>query len=403
VIANNNFRSNSLASIISVVVNILAPIVIISLLTTKLGISYYGQYVVILSLLGIFTVVSDLGLSMEIPKLISRDRYNDNKVATYVGLYIFCKSIAGILLALPLYMALDGSQQLKTLIILFFIMKVCSPEILFIGLERYYLITQVTFISKLFLLILILSIDLSENGLEKLFTALFIVTFLLNLFLYLRLFLIHKVKVKPPNLESSKKVIRSSLGYYRARFFLNLYSQGSTYALSYFLSIDKVAIYSIAIDAYKLGGALIGAVGRVLFTSLALKVNFELLKKATLFCLVIHLTLMAPIYIFGESLLDVIFQFDVEKLFQASFILYVALSFTIINSFWGYPAFSPIDKENLIHTTILLTSISYYIAVSILILTDNITIFTVVLCIVLAEFIGVVLRVIHAVNNNLLP
>ena len=182
-----------------------------------------------------------------------------------------------------------------------------------------------------------------------------------------------------------------------------MYSQGSTYALSYFLSIDKVAIYSIAIDAYKLGSALIGAVGRVLFTSLALKVNFDLLKKVTLFCLAAHLTLMAPIYFFGGSLLDIIFQFDVAKLFQASFFLYVALSFTIINSFWGYPAFSPIDKENLIHTTILLTSISYYIAVSILISTDNITIVTAVLCIVLAEFLGVVLRVIHAVNNNLIP
>ena len=376
---------------------------ILSILASKLGVSFYGEYVVLLSFVSIFVIIGDLGLGMLLPKLISKHRFNTEKISKYASFYFLVKIFAAILLAIILFVLLKNSLTLKVIILLYLVMRVINPEIIFHGLEDYKYIATINLLSKIIQVFLILTINFADQGLEKLFGVTLFVLFLTNILLYHRLFFKLKLGFEILPFKVIRTLIRSSLGFYFARFFQNLYSQGSTYVISFFLSIELVAIYSIATDFYKAGGALIGGVGRVLYTSLALTKNFILLKKITAFSLLLHIIFLPSIYFFGGMVLDLMFEFDVEVLYQLSLFLYVSLAFTIINSFWGYPALTAVNEERLAHICLIATAVTYYAVLSILVLSGQLTIINAVFCIIIADFAGVLMRIIFALHKNILP
>ena len=191
--------------------------------------------------------------------------------------------------------------------------------------------------------------------------------------------------------------------FFLARFFTMFYLQGSTYALSFFLSFDLLAIYSIALDFYKLGLSFIGSIARVLFTTLSSTLDFVLLKTVTFLCLLFHLIMVPPVFFYGGILLDELFSFDVDLLFDLSLLLYISLTFVIVNSFWGYPLLSAINKDREGHICLLVSAFAYYLALVITISNSQIGIINAVLCIIFAEFIGFLMRLIFAIRNKIIP
>lgn len=387
----------------SVGLKTLAPLLILTILTSKLGISFYGQYAVILSLFFIFVLIGDLGLSMEMPKRISKNRLNLEEVSKYATLYLLTKIAISLVLMFILFFLLETSLILKIIILLCLILKNIDPEVLFMGLEEYGFIAKISFISKILHIVLLLIMDFSNNGIEKVFLVQLLIFFTTNVLFYYYLFYKIKLRFKFMPTNTALEIMRSSLEFYFARFFPNLYMQGSTYALSYYIPIDLIAIYAIALDFYKLGHTVIGSIGRVLYSNLMLTRNFELLKKITVICLLAQFCLVPVIYFIGGHVLYTLFDFDIELLYQLSLLFYVSLVFVIINCFWGYPVFSAIGKDRIGHICVISMAVTYFTLLFLLILINDLTIYSAVLCIIAADFVGTVMRLIFAINNRILP
>ena len=399
----SNFKTNSFASILAVGLKSLAPLLILLILTSKLGVLFYGEYVILLSLFSIFILLADVGLSMEIPKRISKVKNDLHAICEYATLFLVIKSAISLVLSFIIFFLVDGTLFLKIIIIICLFLKNIDPEILFIGLEKYSFIARINLISKVLHLLLLLIIDLNINGLEKVFLIQLCIFLVTNILYYYTLSNKLKLRLRFMSISKSIKFMRSSIEFYFARFFQNLYIQGSTYALSFSLPLNAVAIYSIALDFFKVGNTIIGSIGLVLFTTLNATRNFILLKKVTLICLLAQLCMLPVIYFIGGHVLTIMFDFDIHLLYELSIIFYITLVFSIINSFWGYPVFSAINKDRLGHFSMILMAVIYWSLLLSLYLSGNITIFAAVLCIVAAEFVGTVIRLIFAVENKILP
>jgi O-antigen/teichoic acid export membrane protein len=192
------------------------------------------------------------------------------------------------------------------------------------------------------------------------------------------------------------------LPFYGAKLFVNLYQQSSTYLVSFLLSAELVAIYSIAIQLYKVGQEVIGAVARVLYTSTVNTKDFLLIKRLTIRSFLIHLAVLPVVFFYGAQILSLIFSFDVILLTELSVIFYLSLLSVIVSAYWGYPALSAIGKENYAHLGILTSSIVYFIALGLLMFFDLSTIYLLIGCIVLADFSGMLLRLFFARKFKLL-
>lgn len=380
-----------------------SPFMVLYILTSQQGVSFYGQYALKYSLLMILVTIGDLGLSMEIPKLISRNKKNLQLVSSYMTIYFVLKLSIALILSIIFIFLIDADSTLKLVMVLCLICRSLDPSVVFQGLQIFGYVTKVTVITIVLHVFLLLMTDLTIDGMEKVFSIYLIVLLTSNLLYYYNLFNSVNLRVKKFSLANLINTMKPALEFYFARFFPTLYIQGSTYGISFIIPIDLVAIYAIALDFYKIALSLIGSVGLVLFTTLSATKNFELLKRTTVACLFVQMMLTPLFFAFGGHLLGLVFDFDIELLFNLSFFFYVALVFPIINSFWGYPAFSAINQDRLAHICLFASAAVYYFVFFMLVMNGSLTIITAVFCIILADFVQALLKVVFSINKGLLP
>lgn len=385
------------------VIKVISPLVILTMLTSKLGVTFYGQYAITSSLLAIFILLGDLGLSFEIPKRIAKSNVDVKFISNYLSIFIIVKIVISILLSIIIMLFLDHSILLNLLVISCLILGVLNPEPIFHGLEEYRYIARVSFVSKTLQVFLIFVTDFTEIPLEKIFLINFLILFISNTLYYSTIAHRYEVGLKFFEYEQCKEILTSSFQFYFARFFTNFYMQGSTYFLALVLHVDLIAVYSIALDFFKVGCTFIGGIGRVLYTTLSATLDFELLKRVTVICLLLHLVFLVPVFFFGNVVLYHLFPFHTELLYDLTILFYLTLVFSVINSFWGYPVFSAIDKDVLGHSCLILTAFCYYTVLILVFTFSQITVLNATLCILFAEFVGAVLRIFYAIRNKIIP
>ena len=301
-----------------------------------------------------------------------------------------------------LYFLTDLSAFIKTILSIYVFFRLLSPEIILQGYEEYALLAYVNILSKIFQLLLIFILDFDYNGLSKAFILATAVPVITNLFLYFYLF--KKYSPRMIRLELSKIYVffKESINFYFARVCLNLYTQGSTYIVSFFISLESLAIYSLATDFYKVGSSFIGGIARVLFTKLNMTTNFSLLRKLTIYSCFVVVAFLPIVVFYGDDALKLVFNINITELHSLSIYLYISLIFIIINSFWGYPAFSPINKDFYAHISLIGSSLIYFSAFAITSQFFEINIFNAIMLIITADFFGSILRLTCAYKVGVL-
>jgi O-antigen/teichoic acid export membrane protein len=362
----------------------------------------YGQYVALIAKTVLFIVLAELGLGMYLAKEISVNRDDIVEVSSLFWGFLLIK-LAAFFLVLAVFLLFSvqsGIVELLLLALIFLNLINISPILM--GLEKYKFLTKVQVFTKALLVVLVLMVDFSSFGLEKALFLQVVVTGLTSFLLFIYFIINNKLDKIIFSLKKIKIVLKGSLPFYGAKLFVNLYQQSSTYLVSFLLSAELVAIYSIAIQLYKVGQEVIGAVARVLYTSTVNTKDFLLIKRLTIRSFLIHLAVLPVVFFYGAQILSLIFSFDVILLTELSVIFYLSLLSVIVSAYWGYPALSAIGKENYAHLGILTSSIVYFIALGLLIFFDLSTIYLLIGCIVLADFSGMLVRLFFARKFKLL-
>jgi O-antigen/teichoic acid export membrane protein len=399
---NNNFLKNLLFSIFTVSINILFPFIFAIILLSEIGQEAYGEYVKYLSLVMILFVIGDMGLSLYTTKNISKNRYDNDIVSENISFFFLIKSISSLVMIIIILFMINQEIIVKIVLSILIISRFMSPYFIFQAFENYSLLSNVNLSSKVIQILLAVSMDYSNNGVMKAFLVISLVPLVFNIYLYLVLILKYKIKIVKIKANRVVSMLKESFNFYIARLFLNLYTQGSTFFVSFFISLEPLAIYSLAVDLYKVGDGLVGSISRVLFTRLNQTINFSLIRKLTVISIILIILFLPIVLIYGETILGILFDVDSSQLYYLSFYLYLSLIFTVINAYWGYPAFSPINKDSYANISLIGQSLTYFCSFILLISFFEVSLFRAILCIIFADFSGAVLRIFFASKEKIL-
>ncbi|MFA0087028.1 oligosaccharide flippase family protein [Vibrio sp. 10N.261.51.F12] len=389
-------RTNIFNNIFATLLNILAPLITIPILTSELGMAEYGVYVALLAKTALFVVFAELGFGMYLAKEISVHRDDASKVSSLFCIFLFVKFIVFIIASIILVNFSKEFGFVEVLLCAFILFQFINITPILSGLEDYKFLTKAQLLTKIIMVSMVLFCNFEIHGLEK---AIFIqvIVAILSSFILICYFISNYKFVRCKiNFSKILIVLRGGFPFYSAKLFVNLYQQSSTYFVSLVLSVELVAIYSIAIQLYKIGQSIIGAVARVLYTSTVKTKDFRLIKNITIKSFVIHLAAFPIVWFYGEVIFKLIFSFDVTTLVDLSVFLYFSLLMVIVSSYWGYPALSAIGKENYAHIGIFVSSIGYFIAYYTTYSLGVVTIQSMIYCVLVADFLGMLVRVYYA-------
>lgn len=386
---------------LSVGLTIATPLILIPVLTTYLGVGSYGSYMAVLGVVALLVILGDLGLDMHLTKVMSISR-DCNKTCLYNIFAFFIIRLSTFAFFLPLLLfllikTLDiESEQLLIVTCLLFASQLIKPTCLLVGLEKYKDFALIELCGKVVLLFLIFYLDFSVNAFYIALFAQCISSIFITIFLYV--VLLSKVKYESVNIRLSGliNILKSSAGFYFSRLLINIYTQASVYIVSQFVQGESLGLYSIAVQLYKLGQAVIGAISKVLYTSTVKSKNFSFVMKATKVTLTLQV-LIAPIVVFwGSEILLLAFNVNSKELLELVYIFYASLIFVTISSFWGYPVMVALNNERLAHAGVFFGSLFYYVT---LIFIYYLNIFDTVAfasCIILADIAMSFLRIYFA-------
>jgi O-antigen/teichoic acid export membrane protein len=383
-------------------INILVPLITISVLISALGVSEYGIYVTLLAKIAVFVVLSELGFEMYLGKEVSIHRNSNSEISSLFWVFLVVKIVTFFLSISVIILLSKNFGVIESLVCALIFFRLIDITPILMGLEKYKFLTIVQVVTKILMVAFVLIVDFSSFGLEK---ALIIqvVTAALTIFtLFIYFIKNNKLEKKIPSGNKFKIVLMGSFPFYSAKLFVNLYQKSSAYFVSFLLSSELVAIYYIAIQLYKVGQAVIGSVSRVLYTSTVNSKDFVLIKKITVRSLIIHISFFPVVFFYGDQILSIIFSFDVAVLVNLSIFFYISLFSVILSSYWGYPALTAIGKENYAHIGILVSSITYFLAFGFLVMLNSNSIYLMVGCIILADFMGMLVRLFFARKFKLL-
>lgn len=399
---NNTVVSNIIRNISATLINIVAPLIAIPLLTSGLGIEFYGVYVALLAKAALFSVLTELGFSMYMTKEISIHRNDIAKISSLTWMFLIVKLSLSLLTLMVLHVSTTNFGLVEWLLYAIIVLNLINITPIISGLEQYNFLTKIQVSTKLLIISLILIIDFSRSGLEKALALQALVSGLTSFSLLIYLIKVQKIKFIKFSFSELIATLQGSLPFYGAKLLVNLYQQSSTYFVSFLLSAELVAIYSISIQLYKIGQSVIGAIARVLYTSTVKTKNFIFIKKVTLLSLLVHLGALPIVFLYGPNILSSIFNFNINQLFDLSFVLYLSLLFVILSSYWGYPALTAINKQSYAHFGILMSSFAYFTAFGFFYTLNIISIKSVTYCIVIADMTGMITRVYFAKKFKLI-
>ena len=390
-----NVKSNILSNMFETMINILAPLLIIPYLISCLGVNQYGEYVTLIAKSALFSVIFEMGFGMFFSKQISINRDDKKMINKLFIIFLYFKLLFALLSFFVIFYMADEFNLTQFVLYLLVVGQLLNISPIVSGLELYSVLAKLQLAGKVVMLCLVFTIDFTTYGIEK---SLFIqaIVWFFNSILLITIFNFkYGITFEKVSFSFIAFVFKSSLPFYGAKLFVNIYQQSSTYLVSFFLSSELVTIYSVALQLYKVGQAVIAAIAKVLYTSTVKTKNFKFVFNMTKYSLITHLLMFPIIYLFGEGVINLVFYFESDDLYRLSLILYCSLFFVIISAYWGYPVLSAINKDNYAHIGIFLSSIAYMSAFFIYYIMGNISIYTVVYCILAADIVGMLVRVYY--------
>ena len=394
-------KRNILNNMVATFISITIPLIVIPILTRDLGVDDYGNYVTIIAKAALFNVILEFGLGMYVSKEISTSIFETNKINDIISSFLNIKILALILIVL-FHCFLFDFNFTDVIFYLVLLSQLVNLECVLNGLEEYKKIAFFQFISRGMMLFLVMIVDFTHGGINLALTIYALSNIIFSL---LTVFFLIKSKVFFRYVFNVKKIgliIKGGFGFYSAKVLVNIYQQSSTYLVSFVLPNNMVAIYSIGIQLYKVGQLIIGSVSKVLYTTTIRTKDFKMIFTVTTFSLLV-LSLSLPIVIFfGSDILSFVFYFNVDVLSSISIYLYISLFFVVISSYYGYPALSPINKDNYAHLGIFISSVSYFVIYGLIWFIGYVDIYSFIFCIVIADFIGMLVRIIFARKFNVI-
>lgn len=386
-------KKNIFFNLLYVILSISFPILIIPMLTGTIGISGYGDYVTLLAYSALINIFFDVGLEMGAPTILRKFGERDIWVLNIIAFKLIASFFSIFIYIFFFPIEYDNASNLIYVSLLYHFLFSIRPIGVLNALNLYKIVAFSELLGKVVFLALIIIWLKAGFDIVNVITFQVVNLGIINFIYYNSLRKNVKTSIDEIKLYNLYVILYETKNFFISRFFINVYTQSSTYIVSKFTQSDVVALYSIAHQLFKVGSGLIGSVSKVLYTTNIEKKVFKIIQVMALLTLAWVFGLCI-VWIFGYDIFLLIFNDEKAKfLNELSKIFYISLLFNMISSILGYPLHSVIGGNiNKAHLGVLLGSSSYFLLLISVFFLDDVTVYHFAFLVLITEFITSIVR-----------
>ena len=400
---NLSLISNFFSLVILQGANYIFPLLTVPYLFRTLGVETFGLVNFATAFTQYFLIFTDFGFDLSATKYIAANRDDEQKRNFYfvnVLLSKFFLFFIGLIVLLVIVFSFERFHVNKELYLLSYgsvLGTVLLPTWFFQGMEQMKYITKITILIRSISIIPIFFFVKSDSdylfipvfynigsvvaGLTALYYAYFKFGASLNFYKELR---IHNVI----------NTLKESLEFFISRISLSLYTISNSFVLGLVLGNTAVGYYAAAEKLFVSLQSLYSPLNQALYPYMIKSKNVSVFKKIFISVVVLN-CLGIPLLIYESNfIMEVIYKsvdYDSSNVLK---ILLGACLITVPSVLLGYPFLGSFGFTRYTNLTVIISSLFHVIMLVLLVLLDNITIYTVAGLVVFTELIVLLLRVI---------
>ncbi|AVL73311.1 oligosaccharide flippase family protein [Providencia rettgeri] len=337
----------------------IVPLLLLPYLSRTLDTNYFGLYIFSISTISIATIITNYGFDISIVKRIAEGENKVENISEFLFHINLIKTIICFITLIIIFLILYNTNYYqhgnKDIYIIMLSIFFSSFNLiwLFQGLEKIYLYSRITIITRIISMIAIVTLVKSPTDFSLLLKINLLQIFLSIILSY---FIVHRWGIKLKYFHYKKAIVlfKESTEYFISRIGVTFYSSACGFFLGIFSgSLHQVAIYGAAEQLYRAGVYLMSAISSPLTPYMARTKNYEVFWKITAFTLVLS-TLGALFgFLFGKQILGLIFGEEFSDSYIILNVFMIAIIISVLGMLFGYPALIPLNKTKVANFSVL--------------------------------------------------
>lgn len=403
----DSFNSSLISNFFSLVIlqgaNYIFPLLTVPYLFRTLGVETFGLVNFATAFTQYFLIFTDFGFDLSATKYIAANRDNEHKRNSYfvnVLLSKFFLFFTGFIILLVIVFSFERFYVNKELYLLSYgsvLGTVLLPTWFFQGMEQMKYITKITILIRSISIIpifffvrsdsdyLLIPVFYNVGSIVAGLTALYYAYYRFGASLNLR---------KEFRINNIIQTLKDSFEFFISRISLSLYTISNSFVLGLVLGNTAVGYYTAAEKLFVSLQSLYSPLNQALYPYMIKNKNISVFKKIFIGIVVLN-CIGIPLLIFEADLIMKIIYKSVD--IDSSNVLKILLGaclITVPSVLLGYPLLGAFGFTRYTNLTVIISSLFHVLMLVLLVLSDNLTIYTVAGLVVFTELIVLLLRVI---------
>ncbi len=391
----SNFFSLSVLQIFSYVL----PLLTLPYLVRVLGVETFGLVAFATAFITFFNILVDYGFNLSATREVSIHRENKDKITEIYSSVLSIKFMLIFVSFVIFSFIVFTFDKFSSHALLYFITfisvigQALFPIWYFQGMERMKYITIINIFSKVVFTIAIFVFVHEESDylMVPLLTGLgILIGSLYALYIVKKDF---NQSFVLQNMQTMKFYFKDSSQFFLSRVSVSIYTSANAFVLGLFTNNTMIGYYSIAEKLYMAIQSLYGPITQALYPYVAKERNIKLFKK--IFYSVVGLNILGVIflYFFGEYIFAFLFTKEIGIESINIFNIFLIANLIVVPSILiGYPFLGALGFAKYANMSVIYASIMHLFGLSLLIITDNITIFSVALMVIITQLVDFIYR-----------
>ncbi|EHM47923.1 polysaccharide biosynthesis protein [Hafnia alvei ATCC 51873] len=391
---------NIIALFIVQFLNYVAPLLVFPYLTRVLGVDGFGVVAVMFSLCSIAMIITDYGFGLSAPYWIAKHRDDKVSVSRYIGSVFIIKTILLIVVLLLVFAYLFSTHSVVLSNGYFFcglfltiVFQAYQPVWFYQGIEELKNVTLFIGASKLTYLGCIFLFVRDSSDIGGVFMALCASYLVSTIYANYRIYSYGYSISFPKERKLIFEVLKTSGSFFFSRAAVGIYTSASTFIIGTYSGATQAALYSSAEKLYQAGQNATSPLAQALYPYLSRSKDKTTLFRVILYTLPLLISGVGICYFFSPIILRVFYgpDFISASPILKNFLICSVVTFISINI--GYPAFSILDRLDVVNKSVYAAACIYIVLLSVMYMNKAINAYNISYCILIVESFVLIFRI----------
>jgi polysaccharide transporter, PST family len=398
---------NFLSLVVLQGVNYALPLLTVPYLFRVLSVEKYGLVNFANAFIQYFIVFTDFGYNLSATKLIAENRDDDSKLSQIFNRVMFSKllllliGLAVISIAIFCFPKFSSDKQLYIYTYGMVVGNVLFPIWFFMGMERMKFITIITIITRVLSLAPIFLLVRSSNDyllVPIINSSGLILSGIISIVIVTKVF---KIRYEVPSLNEIMHSLKDSSQYFLSRISVSVYTISNVFTLGLFGSNTMAGYYSAAEKLFIALQQAYLPVNNSLYPYMAKTKNVAVFKKIFYFITIANTLLIAGLLFYTKDIVYLVYKVQSSESIIVLQLLLVACLLIIPSILLGYPFLGALGYSKFTNNSVISSSVFHLCGLVFLVLTNNLTIYTVAGMLIITEAVVCGIRLWGAYKFNL--